>query len=226
MHAFSGIVHANNGNDVFPVSTFVHGKAHKDAVSSTFPNFLTYQGEHDDLLNILRSDATNYFQDEGWTAFGTTLKSFYKCQQPGPNLDNCWVIHVVDEPGELQVSYLDVLDKSGVGYQANVYGNTFRWCETNWQGTACKQNGQHAIYSDNQEGPRTLVVFTHAASVQLETTQNGKKWGPSVFAPDTDVMLKSEFADGQLIVKNLVAANNRNADQLHGNCFGADILCF
>merc|ERR1711920_371749 len=99
-----------------------------------------------------------------------------------------------------------VLRDSGCGYQA--CSNIFRWCETVGDGsnTRCKQNREREVDADNSEGDRTLVAFTNAQGVSLQLTAVDKwKWGPSVFAPSTDVKLQSGFADGQLIVKSLLA---------------------
>lgn len=221
-------MHANNGDGSFPNrDSFNRGKANKDRISSTFPRFSYYQGRHDDILNAIKADANQVFTSSGWTAFGTTGMSFYKCPASKPSCTkNYRIVHVVDRPGTFSTNYKQVLRDSGCGYQADVYSNTYRWCETVGSGSnkRCKQNGKSEVYSDDSEGVRTLVVFTNAQEVSLQSTAVDKlKWGPSVFAPSTDVKLQSDFADGQLIVKSLLADDGRTGDQLHGECFSEPI---
>jgi len=229
-HAFMGVVHVKNANANFPAKeTFEEGKKHKSQISSTFSDFTTYRGRHSDLLNAIKTSANGVFTDNGWTSFGTTGKSFYKCPEKTSQstCTNRKIVHIVEKSGSFSMNYKQVLQESGLGYQANFHSNTYRWCETIGSGSnmRCKQNGGSEVYADDSEGARTLVVFTNAAHVSLQSTTTDRlKWGPSVFAPNTNVKLQSEFADGQLIVKSLLADDSRTGDQLHGSCF-SEPLC-
>jgi hypothetical protein len=247
MHSFMGKVHANNGanidgsldNEVLKnangdvdIARFSKGISNKGDVSTTFPEFSTLQAQHSVFLTELTNDAYDYFTStlshQNWHAFGTTSKSFwktcggYRC-----------VVHVVDKAGTFNMNYQGVLTESGLEHQKKnslteqnqPLQEPLRWCETNDAGK-CLQNGERETYQDNIEGQRTLVVFTNAIQVTLKPTSDGRKWGASVFAPSTKVALQSDFADGQLIVEELIGTSTRTGDQLHGKCFEESILSY
>jgi len=175
----------------------------------------------------------NYLGPQGWVKFGQTGQSFYKddCETTdahGETRTERCVIHVVKDQGDLSVSFLDVLEKTGLGYQYH-HGDMLRWCETvhGSHPVTCVDAPRHT-YQDDDEGRRTLVVFVTDGAITLRThAATGRKWGPSVLAPLATITLDSDFADGTLIAKKLNSLpNNGNSHaQMHGECFNQHILC-
>lgn len=210
--------------------------ANKNDVGKTFPEFVDRRLKYSAILDTIRNNPQT-LQDDGWRPFGDTNMSFWK-RNPNwkNNEDNAGeakrlVVHIVDRQDSFPTNYKQVLQDSGLGYQVDVDNSkTYRWCETEWkqndeQKTRCKKNGNGEIYIDEKSGSNTLVVFTKAEQVSLtKTPKDQRKWGPTVFAPDTDVKVETQAVYGQLIVKNLLANELRTGDHFFGKCF-TEPLC-
>jgi len=223
--AYAGKCYAQNGaqfqNDLV---TFHGGTADVATSPVQFDRYTRFVENPEAVhLNLISS---------GWVAFGDSEHSYYydNCITSSPHgqkfTERC-VIHVVADSGDLEVNYGDILDKSGLGYQK---GQDFlRWCEVDPDAypVACKRNGQRDLYQDDNEGRRTLVVFKTSGVITLKTDPVfGRKWGPSILAPLATVKLESDFADGSIVAKKLVANPYRTQDQMHGECFNPQGLCF
>jgi len=175
-------------------------------------------------------DTDTYFsrhlEPGGWVKFGKTGQSFYKegCQTKNPGgvsiTERC-LIHVVKATGDLSVNYKDILDLTGLDYQW-YHGDLLRYCPTRPNSFTCTSREP---YQDDNEGRRTLVVFETDGLVTLKTHGGGRKWGPAVLSPLAGVKCDSDFCDGSIIAREVVAKQGYTSSQMHGECFNQEIMC-
>lgn len=218
-HVFNGKVYAKNGNDLSTLPRASFNKGTFDISQSTLDTskYLDLIAKFDDVESYFQS----HLKPQGWKKFGTTQRSFHKDCDAG----RC-IIHVVEKTGDISASYTTVLEMTGLSHQKNYHGRVLRFCTTDWGKPNCKQNKPMETYQDDDEGSRTLVVFLTDGKVTLKSTSDGRKWGPTVFAPRATVVPSSDFTDGGVIVGRLYGIGwQRKGDQLHGDCFKETVMC-
>lgn len=166
-------------------------------------------------------------KENGWHQHGPS--SLWKTCGEGAH--KCMVHIVYTGKFDWKGGYDQVLADVGLKHQIN--GELLRWCDdesTKDGKTQCVKNGHRDVYQDSIEGFRTMVIFVpedlheEHRTVQL-TNADGRKWGPTVFAPRSKVVLLSDFADGQIIAGEFGAVQRKSDQQMHGYFFDQDAMC-
>jgi hypothetical protein len=86
------------------------------------------------------------------------------------------------------------------------------------------RNVRPAEWQDEDNG-QTLVVFNTSEDVIFESTPDNRKWGPSVIAPFSKVIIadKNDFNDGYVVAKSFVSS--KTSQQLHGDPYDGPVKC-
>ena len=76
---------------------------------------------------------------------------------------------------------------------------------------------------------KTLIVFTLSDNICITKTYDGRKCGPSILAPFSEVTLTNAgYIDGIIIAKSfttVVVGNSGSEQQLHGDVYSGPISC-